>query len=291
MNAPELLRHGGYTEPLYVEYVKRSYPFDMAGNHFHPFYEIYYLLSGSRTYFIKDTAFQVEPGDLVFIDKNVIHRTLQSGPPEHERIVVHIDDRFVAERLRDHADFLLSPFGGPSPVLKPVPAIREAAGRLMERIITELSGKQTGFDLLLRQAVPELLALAARCLESSENPIVPDTASDNPTRRKISEVARYLNESFREPVRVPDLAERFFISPYYLSRLFKEVTGFALIDYVNLTRVKESQRLLRESDLSVTEIAERSGFDNFSHFGKTFKKITRATARDYRKELRASSRL
>jgi transcriptional regulator GlxA family with amidase domain len=52
-----------------------------------------------------------------------------------------------------------------------------------------------------------------------------------------------------------------------------------------LTRVKEAQRLLRESELTVSAVAERVGFDNFSHFGKTFKKISSVSPREYRKSM------
>lgn len=88
-----------------------------------------------------------------------------------------------------------------------------------------------------------------------------------------------INESYAEPLSLQGLAERFYVSPYHLSRTFKEATGFTFTDYVNLTRIKEAQRLLRETALSVTEVAAASGFDNFSHFGKTFKNITLLTPR------------
>lgn len=81
----------------------------------------------------------------------------------------------------------------------------------------------------------------------------------------MSEIVRYLNANYAEEIRIGELAERFYISPYYMSRSFKESTGFTVIDYLNLTRVREAQRLLRESRLPVTEIAARTGFDNFTH--------------------------
>ena len=66
---------------------------------------------------------------------------------------------------------------------------------------------------------------------------------------------------------LPELAQRFFISPYYLSRSFKMATGFSLgIEYINLTRVREAQRLLRETNLKVIVIAERTGFENHRSF-------------------------
>jgi transcriptional regulator GlxA family with amidase domain len=77
------------------------------------------------------------------------------------------------------------------------------------------------------------------------------------------------------------------MSPYYISRMFKEVTGFSFVHYLNLIRVKEAQRLLQRTEMKITDVALSVGFDNFSHFGKTFKSITQTTPREYRKQQRS----
>ena len=71
---------------------------------------------------------------------------------------------------------------------------------------------------------------------------------------------RFINTHFAEPVRLEELAEQFEISPAYLSRMFKEITGFSLVEYVNLVRVQEAQRLLATTRLKVIVIAEQVGF-------------------------------
>jgi len=282
------LRHGRFSDPYFVEYVRRSLPYTMEGHHFHPYYEMYCLLSGSRNYFVEDATYGVEAGDLVFIGKNVLHQTLLAANPRHERIVMHIDDRFVRDALGSHAELLLSPFAQSTPVVRLRGEDRERLDALMARMLDELRTKSPGYELALKQAIADLLLLASRSVQCG-HPTEPSNVS--PLHRKMSEIVRYLNANYAEEIRIGDLAERFYISPYYMSRSFKEATGFTVIDYLNLTRIREAQRLLRESRLSVTEIAARTGFDNFSHFGKTFKKITRTSARDYRKEQRESAPL
>ncbi|QJD87580.1 AraC family transcriptional regulator [Cohnella herbarum] len=288
MKLPETMIYGSYSDPLYLDYVKRTVPFSMTSNHFHPYYEIYYLLSGSRIYFVKDTTYRIAAGDLVFIDKNEVHKTLQEGEPAHERIVIHIDERFVRDVLKPHDDLLLSPFRQDSPIVNLLSDNRERLSQTIGRMLVELRDRPPGYVISIRQAVTELMLLSSRHVAANRPP---EPAYVSPLHRKISEVVRYLNANYGEQIRVQQLAERFFISPYYMSRAFKEVTGFTLIDYLNLTRIKEAQRLLRESSLSVTDVAARTGFDNFSHFGKTFKKITRTSARDYRKVQRAATPL
>jgi AraC-like DNA-binding protein len=286
MKTLEMMNHGTYSDPLYLDYVKRTDPFSMTSNHFHPYYEIYYLLSGSRIYFVKDTTYRVAAGDLVFIDKNVVHKTLLDAEPAHERIVIHIDERFVRDVLMPHETLLLRPFRQLSPIVHLPSDERERLGQTIARMLAELRDKPPGYEISIRHAVTELLLLSARHVVANRPP---EPAFVSPVHRKISEVVRYLNANYGDQIRVQELAGRFFISPYYMSRAFKEVTGFTVIDYLNLTRIKEAQRLLRESNLSITAVAAQAGFDNFSHFGKTFKKITRTSARDYRKEQRAAA--
>jgi AraC-like DNA-binding protein len=288
MDFPKMMKAGAYSEPFYIEYMKRDAPFSMANNHFHPYYEVYFLLSGSRIYFIKDTTYAIEASDLVFINKHEVHKTLHAGHSghEHERIVIHFDDRFVRDVFKQHAPLLLRPFEQHNPIVRLPEQGREQVGSLIKQLLVELRDKSMGYEILLYQAITELLLLSSRYVTTSGPP---EPIYTSPLNLKISEIVRYLNVNYSEQIRIQALAERFFISPYYMSRVFKEVTGFTLIDYLNLTRIKEAQRLLRETGFSITDIAARVGFDNFSHFGKIFKKITRTSARDYRKENRMTT--
>lgn len=278
-NQHETYSFGSIPE-LFVEYMKRSEPYTMAYDHYHDYYEIYYMLSGERIYFIRDRSYSVEQGDIVFINKHELHKTMHTGDAAHERVIIHFDDTLISGLPAKHADFLLCPFRQQSHIIRLPRQEQLAAEQTVRKMLTEIGNKPTGYELVPNLAVTELLLIAARYLQQHDPaPLHHST----PMHAKISEVIRYINAHFADPLRLGALADQFFISPYYLSRMFKEITGFAFSDYVILTRIKEAQRLLRETDRSITDIAAAVGFENFSHFGKTFKKITRSSPRDYRK--------
>ncbi|SDD38856.1 AraC-type DNA-binding protein [Paenibacillus sp. UNCCL117] len=279
MSDAQISSFGSMSDPLYVEYAKRSTPFSMTDNHFHPYYEIYYMRSGERIYFIKDSSYPIQQGDLVFINKYELHKTLQAGSGGHERVILHFDDRFVHSVCDQQSKLLLSPFHQDSPVIRLPADDQEVIESHMDRLEAELAEQPIGYELYVRHAAVDLLLLASRFLQKHA-PV--ELAYATPMHKKISEIVRFLNVHYAEPIHLHMLSERFFVSPYYLSRMFKEVTGFALTDYLNLTRVREAQRQLRETDLKIIDVAASVGFDNFSHFGKTFKKITRTSARSYR---------
>jgi len=277
---PEVYSYGSLPE-LYVEYAKRSKAFTMNDDHYHDYYEIYYMLSGKRIYFIRDRSYSVEQGDLVFINKHELHKTMHTGEASHERVIVHFDDAMVNRLSNGHAAFLLSPFQQQSHMIRLPRKEQLEVEQIIKRMIAEMQRKPTGYELYPSILITELLLSAARFLEQNGSMVLHQAT---PMHAKITEIVRYINAHYDKPLRLNSLSEQFFISPYYLSRIFKEITGFSFSDYVVLTRIKEAQRLLRESDMNITDVAAAAGFDNFSHFGKTFKKKTQLSPRDYRKQ-------
>jgi YesN/AraC family two-component response regulator len=104
-----------------------------------------------------------------------------------------------------------------------------------------------------------------------------------PTHQKISEMADYINKHYAESLTLSDVSTAFHMSAPYTSRMFKQVTGFSYIEYVNSVRVKEAQRRLRETKHKIIRIAEEVGFDSVAHFGRVFKQISGLAPMEYRR--------
>jgi YesN/AraC family two-component response regulator len=145
---------------------------------------------------------------------------------------------------------------------------------LLHKLTKEVTRKETGYESYVRLLLIELLLFAVRQFERHE---VIDTSHRSPVNQKVAEIVKHINERFHEPLSLTELSENFYISPFYLSRTFKAVTGFTLIEYLNLTRIKEAQRLLKETSIKVIDISEAIGFDHLGHFDRIFKKITKMT--------------
>ena len=85
-----------------------------------------------------------------------------------------------------------------------------------------------------------------------------------------------------ESLQLPELGERFHISHYYLSRLFKAETGLSPMKYVMYRKIGESQNLLMNTELPIGTISDRMGFLDNCHFSTTFKKYIGLTPTQYR---------
>ncbi len=106
-------------------------------------------------------------------------------------------------------------------------------------------------------------------------------------RNFVDKARTYLDNNFRNPeLNLIKVAEHVYISPSYLSRLFKEVTNYTITEYLNKTRIKEAENLLINSSDKIYEIAERIGFRDSHYFGIVFKKITGLSPSEYRDKVR-----
>lgn len=96
--------------------------------------------------------------------------------------------------------------------------------------------------------------------------------------------AQYLSEHYSEDIAVADIANAVGVSRSHLSRVFKEAHGMTILEYLMGVRMSNAMRLLDETNLSVTEISEMTGFNNSNYFFKKFKEKFGQTPMQYRSE-------
>lgn len=101
----------------------------------------------------------------------------------------------------------------------------------------------------------------------------------------ISTVLKYVDEHYCEDITRNDLTDLVYVSPDYLSRLFKKETGRSLAQYMLEKRVEKAKKLL-QSDMSVKNVALQTGYSNFSYFSKVFRDMEGMSPMEYREQCR-----
>jgi AraC-like DNA-binding protein len=268
-----------------IEQIRRNSYYTMKTDHFHETYEIYYLVSGERLYFIKNRTYLIRPGELVLIPKYEVHKTLDATTKGHERILIDFHEKMLDSISPVDKELLLVPFRRKSNILKPGEQQRQEMMHLFRSMMAEYQQPKMGQKLVLNSLLVQLLILMGR-LQGEENELKQEIEEETTTQRKIREVVEYINISYAQPVMLSEVAERFEMSPYHLSRTFKQMTGFSFVHYIQMIRLREAQRLLRETPMKVIEVAILSGYDNVTHFNRVFKNFTGTTPTDYRKRMR-----
>lgn len=268
-----------------AEQVIREQEYSMASRHFHDTYELYYLLEGERYYFIDRETYLVEAGDVVLVKPNQIHKTSMAKNSYHNRILLQIHAEAFDAFLRACGFSELREFyGRNAPIISLKESDRKTVEELIFQVGDEIKNKNGSYELMVKTKLQELLILLSRyqknlLYEKSQ-------AAQTPKHQKVHEVADYLQAHPETKEQLEELAGRFYISKSYLSRIFKEVTGFSIKEYTNIVRVKKAQNLLTYGKYSVTEISELLGFESITYFERVFKRYAASTPLKYRKEKR-----
>lgn len=267
-----------------IERKRQTEPYTMPRQHFHEHYEIYYLLSGERIYLLEDTICHVHQGDMVLIPKRVIHMTTDAGSDAHERYVVYFKEAFLQEmippqKLRD----LTRCLRGEARVLRLSAAEQAFVEQLLAKLLREEQEVFKHGELYKKLLLTELLLFLDRISIDRQGE---DCSALSPVHDKAHQIARYIRENYDKPLSLASISEQFYISPWYLSRVFRQATGMRLTEYLNNVRIKEAQRLLRKTSLSITEIAAQVGYGSHTHFGRIFRRIMGISPLQYRKQSR-----
>lgn len=290
---------------LRVSEAVRHHRFIMRSRHVHETIELHFILEGQRLMFVDRETYRLSPHSAIVVNHNLIHKTSTAPgfPPDHHNFILQLDrSRFDAllnaAGLKGFDDFG-DRFNG-------VASFDDSEWRLVLSVISEFKAMCTedknggtvsmeyahAFLYLQALELASIFAKARRRLLQAEleanQKAIPETVVKTGVHQKVHEVALYLQTHIHESVSLEELAQRFFMSRSYLTRSFRNVTGFSVVEYMTYIRIQKAQQLLRESDRSITEIADLCGFGNITYFEKVFKTTTGHTPVQYRKTVDTS---
>mgnify|MGYP002529865006 CR=1 FL=1 len=240
--------------------------------HFHQHYELYYLAQGEIRYFIGNKTYHVKEGTLIIIPPSTLHKTFASQEPHRTRILINLSENYLKEFTALQKELLPDSGTAFYSIQK-----QERIYQIIYELLNEFQNEKN--ILMQKSLVCELLVLLSRRKKST---IV--EATGNPLSKKLSDVVSYINAEYPQHITLTALAERFQMNPAYLSRIFKQGTGFSFSEYLNKFRIKKAVALLEISESNITEISLEVGFNSCNHFCKIFKSIMGVSPLVYKKQ-------
>lgn len=269
---------------LYISRVVRDFKFTMPDVHTHyNDYEVYYLLEGERCYFIGTKIYHLKQGGLVFVRRNVIHKTALSREAHHDRILLEISRSYLESVFAITGELTLHDFFQDDCIILSLES--EEQNFITELLLAlgrELGTKNSGFRLLAKSLVAELFIYAKR-MENKTNPSA-SSRTDDPRHRQIEQIACYIAENCCSPLSLNSIAEQFYMNKCYLSRIFKEITGFTVNGYLHARRIQKARSLLIQNSMNISEVSEAAGYENLTYFERVFKKHTGMSPLEYRRQ-------
>jgi len=122
--------------------------------------------------------------------------------------------------------------------------------------------------------------------EAQEEGQEEDLQDNNPANSHIVRSAlKYMEVHYTEKLTLTELAEKVYVSPWYLSKLLNKYTNKSFSDLLHQTRIKKAEKLLDDSSLKIQEISEMLGYYDVTHFSRIFKRIKQMSPNEYRNSI------
>lgn len=281
--------HRGTTDHFFVERIARNNPFTMETSHIHDEYELYYLIEGSGAYHIDGKEFSIKKGNLVVLNKNLIHRTFYEPDQAHERFLIEFKSNRITQQLEKFLNLELNNFFQKYTGIYFVePDQQLQILDLFKTILTETQQKTDHYQQVIALKLTELFLTIMR-LERSYSGDKHENPLKSTKERLVQKAIVFIHQHLTEEIQLQSIANALYVNKSYLSRVFKESTTLTTSEYINLERIRIAKRYLKISSLSIEEVAQDVGYRQNSYFIKVFKKYTELTPLQYRKQTQTTA--
>ncbi len=251
--------------------------------HYHPEIELVYVNGGSGKRQIGSHVSYYTDGDLILIGSNLPHCGLTdnlTGNKSEIVVQMRIDflgnDFFNIPEMRKIQELFEVAKGG----IAFYGSAKDSIGSKME-----LLEQQTDFLRLLSilNILNELGNSQEFKILNAEGFSLETEVKDN---TRINIVFNHVKSNFKEEITLDEIANMVSMTVPSFCRYFKKITNKTFVQFLNEYRLVHASKLLAEQPISITEVCFESGFNNFSHFNKSFKAFTGQNPSAYRKQLK-----
>ena len=245
------------------------------------YHVLVYILKGGMQIIEAGIAYELGPGELVLLKAGLHHWGERPCPAGTTWVYIHfhLDETLDTVPFSPYSGFVRNHEFVPSDYRYTIAlpkSRRFALGGPLEGKLQALVDQYHASDPFRAGYINALLMQVLMDVHRGSGEDVPIDGG-NRTLRLI----RYLEEHMCEPFDARAVSRQMGLSYKYLNVMFQRETGMTALRYHTCLRMNEAARLLRETSLSVTEIADRLGYANVFYFSNVFKKLNGIPPRDY----------
>lgn len=244
---------------------------DEGSYHSHEHLELCYIQSGNGRHRIGGTVYDVREGDLLVINAGTYHQALM-GPEKCPMVEFYVG---LTDLKLGGTEKNRFPLRDDFPVFHTEGELKLKLSKLCVAMEAEQERCSVGRYYMMKTYAMQMLILLARELEEPNGQEKQRQYSFESVSRKylVEKIMDYFEDHYEEKISLDQIASNMYLSPFYVSRIFKAETGNTPIHYLIDVRLAKAYRLLEEEpELSIQEVAAKVGYDDAYHFSKLFKK-------------------
>ena len=281
--------------PMYLEYFTKdkTFPFFIQyGEHengifshkHNNFSELVIVLSGSAVHVVNDEEYLVKKGD-VFVMREGTSHSYKDTVDFHICNIMYQQEHLVAKDsdIRTspgyHALFMIEPAMTKQHGFQSRLSLKlsdfEKIERMTQMMLVEYDQKEAGWKTVMLGYFTVLTVQLSRLYQLKEK-------EEEKGAISITRSIAYMERHFTETLLIPELAEMAGVSTRHFTRLFEETYHTTPLKYINILRMQHASVLLRSTRMTITEVAQLSGFSDSNYFSRQFRKAFHQSPREYR---------
>ncbi|KSU85458.1 MULTISPECIES: AraC family transcriptional regulator [Fictibacillus] len=241
--------------------------------HWHNHMEWIFIKEGKVKVQIDDTFVHLEKGELAFVNPKQLHAA--EGLTDHAEIAAIVfNDALLRNTGLDCTErlYLYPYFNNELKLqnfLRKEEVYTNELSRSISCLITEFEKSEVGYELLVKAELFRIFGLIFRYYHQLKE----QSPAFSKKSYHLTGLLKFLREHYNQEISIEEAARMVNLSPNHFCKVFKKITGKTLIEYLHLLRINEAEKMLVDTDASITEIAGNVGFSSITYFGRVFKKI------------------
>lgn len=246
---------------------------DENNYHAHEFIELVIILRGEGNFVINGEKHSVKEGDIILLNPGTYHKSLVGTGSAQGATECYV--AFTDVDFKGCERGYLPLFEGKNLIMAMPEGLRQDIFRLCGAIEKEYQTHETGRYFMLKAYLIQVLCLIQREEHEEREEVEQKGYIFRSVNKKyvVRKIKKYLDEHYREKVSLDQIAANMYLSPVYISKLFKHETGDTPINYLIDLRMEKARELIeQDSAASIQAVALAVGYEDAYHFSKLFKK-------------------
>ncbi|MGP6140492.1 MULTISPECIES: AraC family transcriptional regulator [unclassified Jeotgalibaca] len=253
--------------------------------------ELVLLHGGNCRFLVGNQFYYLQPGNLLMLDGNVVHKAYVFGDPlAYERSVLKFKTEWIQPLLQElHVEEVLNLFNeSKNGLIRHFPkkgeAIIEGMFRDIENLWVEEGRNLSSIEeAKIKMMVAQLLIYM---YESKSTRVHKEDTQRDEKTKMVEKISNYLFSNFHHSITIDDVAHEVGLTKSYMSHLFKDITGNTVMNYLMNYRLSQARNyLIERPNEPIREISVDCGFKSEAHFSRFFKKNIGVTPSEYRKNI------